>query len=179
MGKTTLVNGLFTRLCRFTRRLGGNERGNVAMIFAFSLPVLAMISLGGIDYQRASTARSNLQDALDAATLAAARAPTNDAAALNQIGRAALRANLAASQAGVFNDSDATFTLDANQVVIAEATMQVNTLIANVVLPPYGRFFDDQLPVTVHSEVNRASRTSRWRWSSTSRAPCAADGSPI
>ena len=48
MGKTTLVNGLFTRLCRFTRRLGGNERGNVAMIFAFSLPVLAMMSLGGI-----------------------------------------------------------------------------------------------------------------------------------
>lgn len=158
MGKTTLVNGLFTRLCRFTRRLGGNERGNVAMIFAFSLPVLAMISLGGIDYQRASTARSNLQDALDAATLAAARAPTNDAGALNQIGRAALRANLAASQTGAFNDSDATFTLDANQVVIAEATMQVNTLIANVVLPPYGRFFDDQLPVTVHSEVNRASK---------------------
>jgi Flp pilus assembly protein TadG len=158
MGKTTLVNGLFTRLCRLSRRLGGNERGNVAMIFAFSLPVVAMMSLGGIDYQRASTARSNLQDALDAATLAAARAPTNDAATLNEVGRAALRANLAASQAGEFNDSDASFTLDANQVVVAEATLQVNTLIANVVLPPYGQVFDDHLPVTVQSEVNRASR---------------------
>ncbi|QYF86796.1 pilus assembly protein TadG-related protein [Brevundimonas sp. PAMC22021] len=158
MGKTTLVNGLFTRLCRLSRRLGGNERGNVAMIFAFSLPVVAMMSLGGIDYQRASTARSNLQDALDAATLAAARAPTNDAATLNEVGLAALRANLTASRAGEFNDSDASFTLDANQVVVAEATLQVNTLIANVVLPPYGRVFDDHLPVTVQSEVNRASR---------------------
>ena len=44
-------------------------------MFGLSLPVLLMLVFGGIDINRVSTAKANLQDALDAATLAAARSP--------------------------------------------------------------------------------------------------------
>jgi len=34
----------------------------------------------------------------------------------------------------------------------------VKTLVANIFLPPYGKFMDDYLPVGAHSEVNRSSK---------------------
>ena len=42
-------------------------------------------------------------------------------------------------------------------MVVADARASVNAMIANIVLPPYGQFFDDQLPVNAHSEVLRSS----------------------
>lgn len=138
------------------RRFAAETRGNVAMIFALTLPILVMITMGGVDISRASTVRVNLQDALDAAALAAARSVAVTDSDLTTIGTRALRANLAA-----YPDIDlasATFTLNKDQIVIANATVNVKTLVANIILPPYGQLLDDTLPVGAHSEVNRSSK---------------------
>ena len=140
----------------FARRFGASTHGNVAMIFAISLPILVMITMGGVDINRAATVRSNLQDALDAATLAAARSSATTEADLTAIGTKALNANL--QNYPNINLASATFTLNADQIVIANATVNVKTLVANIVLPPYGKLLDDTLPVGAHSEVNRSSK---------------------
>ncbi|MDB5421446.1 MAG: pilus assembly protein [Brevundimonas sp.] len=126
------------------------------MIFALTLPILVMVTMGGVDINRASTVRMNLQDALDAATLAAARSSAVSDADLTDIGLKALHANLA--NYPEITLGSATFTLNADQIVIANATVNVKTLVANIVLPPYGKLLDDTLPVGAHSEVNRSSK---------------------
>jgi Flp pilus assembly protein TadG len=115
-----------------------------------------MITMGGVDINRAATVRVNLQDALDAATLAAARSSATTDADLTTIGAKALKANL--QNYPNINLADATFTLNSDHVVIANATVNVKTLVANIVLPPYGKLLDDTLPVGAHSEVNRSSK---------------------
>jgi Flp pilus assembly protein TadG len=109
----------------FTRRFGASTRGNVAMIFAISLPVLVMITMGGVDINRAATVRVNLQDALDAATLAAARSTATSDADLTTIGTKALRANL--QNYPDINLANATFTLSADQIVISRSTGRPRT----------------------------------------------------
>ncbi len=70
----------------------------------------------------------------------------------------ALRANLRGSSVEPFADSDVKIVLTEDQVVVADMRAQVKTLVANIVLPPYGKLMDDTLPVNVHSEVNRSSK---------------------
>ena len=62
----------------FTSRLSSDCGGNVVMIFALVMPALIMLTLGGIDINRVTTAKARVQDALDAATLAAARSSYTD-----------------------------------------------------------------------------------------------------
>ena len=154
VGNWIIRQGRATRA--FARSFANATRGNVAMIFALSLPVLVMITMGGIDLNRAATVRVNLQDALDAAALAAARSPAVTDADLTEVGTKALRANL--QNYPEIQLAGATFTLNANQIVISNATVNVKTLVANIILPPYGKLMDDTLPVAAHSEVNRSSK---------------------
>ncbi len=140
------------------QRFAASTRGNVAMIFGLSLPVLLMMTVGGVDIHRASTVRVNLQDALDAAALAAARSKYSEPADIQRIGLAALRANLKAYPDITLREDQTTFVLNADSVVIADSKVDVKTLVANVFLPPYGQFMDDRLPVAAHSEVNRSSK---------------------
>ena len=150
------MNGFGLAMRSLVRRFAASSRGNVAMIFALTLPVLVMIVMGGVDINRAATVRVNLQDALDAATLAAARSPATTDTDLTDIGTKALKANLQA-----FPDitlASTAFTMNADHVVIADAKVNVKTLVANIVLPPYGKLLDDTLPVGAHSEVNRSSK---------------------
>jgi len=142
----------------FLRRLLSDARGNVAMLFGLSLPVLVLMTVGGVDIHRASTVRMNLQDALDAATLAAARSPYSEDEDLQEVGLRALRANLKAYPDIILLEADTTFTLNDDAVVVASSRVNVKTLVANIFLPPYGQFMDDYLPVGAHSEVNRSSR---------------------
>lgn len=143
---------------RLLRRLMSDTRGNVAMLFALSLPVLVLISVGGVDLHRASTVRVNLQDALDAATLAAARSPYTEDVDLRRVGMASLRANLKAYPHVILREADTNFTLNDDAVVVASSKVDVKALVANIFLPPYGQFMDDYLPVGAHSEVNRSSK---------------------
>lgn len=128
------------------------------MLFGLSLPVLILMTVGGVDLHRASTVRVNLQDALDAATLAAARSSYSEDADLQVVGMAALRANLKAYPDIILREADTSFSLNEDAVVVASSRVDVKTLVANIFLPPYGKFMDDYLPVGAHSEVNRSSR---------------------
>lgn len=140
------------------RRFARDTRGNIAMMFALSLPVLILMTVGGVDIHRASTVRVNLQDALDAATLAAARSSYTEDVDINRVGMASLEANLKAYPQITLRTGDTRFTLDENDVVIADAKVDVKTLVAHIFLPPYGQFMDEYIPVGAHSEVNRSSK---------------------
>lgn len=132
--------------------------GGVAMIYAFALPVMALMAFAGVDLHRASTVRMNLQDALDAAALAAARDPdakTNEDIQL--IGMAALRANLANYPGVEIDEALTLFELSDDDTVSASAVVDVDALVANIFLPPYGKMSDDVLQVSSSSEVKRSS----------------------
>ena len=150
--------GLLNWVRRTAKRLRDDAGGNVAMIFGLSLPVLILMTVGGVDIHRASTVRVNLQDALDAAALAAARSPYTTDTDIQRVGLAALQANLAAYPNVTLLTSETTFVLNSDKVVIANARANVKTLVANIFLPPYGQFMDDYLPVGAHSEVNRSAK---------------------
>lgn len=167
-GADTVTNGATNGLNRLTRtarsfvaRFAEGRRGNVAMLFALALPVLLMVSLGAIDIHQASKVKADLQDALDAAALAAARTNFTADEDLNRIGLAALKANMPAyfhaDEDGKLLRDEASFKLEENTVV-ATARVDVKVLVANIVLPPYGQLLDDYLPVGSRSEVLRASR---------------------
>lgn len=158
MGLKTWINGAGRSLRAFTRRMADDARGNIAMLFGLSLPVLILMTVGGVDIHRASTVRVNLQDALDAAALAAARSPYTGNADIQRVGLASLRANLKAYPGITLREVDTSFVLNSDAVVIASSKVDVTTLVANIFLPPYGKFMEDTLPVGAHSEVNRSSR---------------------
>jgi Flp pilus assembly protein TadG len=146
------------RLKAFLRRLISDARGNVAMLFGLSLPVLILMTVGGVDIHRASTVRVNLQDALDAAALAAARSPYSEAEDLQRVGLASLRANLQAYPHVILREADTAFVLNDANVIVASSRVDVKTLVASIFLPPYGQFMDEYLPVGAHSEVDRSSK---------------------
>lgn len=158
MRRISWFDGLCRGLRASARRLAGDTRGNVAMLFALSVPVLILMTVGGVDIHRASTVRVNLQDALDAATLSAARSPYTQNADLQRVGLASLRANLKAYPNIILRDADTSFVLNSDDVVVASSKVDVKTLVASIFLPPYGKFMDDYLPVGAHSEVDRSSR---------------------
>ena len=155
---STLIRRALRGLYFLASRLASDRGGNVVMIFALVMPALLMITLGGIDLNRITTVKARVQDALDAATLAAARSSYTDSENLQKVALVALRANLRGSSVEPFADSDIKIVLTENQVVVADMRVQVKTLVANIVLPPYGKLMDDTLPVSVHSEVNRSSK---------------------
>lgn len=145
-------------LAAFVREAANDTRGNVAMLFGMALPVLVMIVVGGVDINRVSTAKVGLHDALDAAALAAARSPYTDAADIQRVGMDALKANLAAYPTMSLIENETKFILVNDEIVVADAKVDVQTLVANIFLPPYGKFMNDQLPVGVHSEVHRSTK---------------------
>ena len=167
MGLTTWIDGVCSGARALARRLARDVRGNVAMLFGLSLPVLILMTFGGVDIHRISTVRVNLQDALDAAALAAARSPYTEDEDLQRVGLAALKANLQAYPHVTLEEGLTSFTLDDEDVVIADARVQVKTLVANIFLPPYGQMMDDYMPR--NWSTSSSSRSSRptipgWRW---------------
>lgn len=63
----------FRALAASGRRFGRDERGSVAIIFGLTAGVILALVGGAIDYGRAVTARDQIQKAVDASVLAAAR----------------------------------------------------------------------------------------------------------
>ena len=136
---------------------GRSQRGNVAMMTGVALPILLMVSAGAIDLHNMARVKSELQDALDAASLAAARSPYAQQTDIQRVGMDALRANMPGYFQG--NPGDiGTFIITGKDQVTATATVQVKTIVANIFLPPYGKLFDDYMPMSASSEVLRASR---------------------
>lgn len=71
-----------------------DQRGATAIFFAVGLLLLAPATMGLVDIYMITTQRGQLQDALDTATLYAARSDKMTTAEIQTIGDAALRANL-------------------------------------------------------------------------------------
>lgn len=145
------------RLLDVARGFASDTHGNIAMISAFVIPVLLLITFGGIDIHRASTVKANLQDALDAATLAAARSQYTDDIDITRVGLASLQANLAPYNDITLLTDQTTFTLDSTGAVVGDARVDVSALVANIILPMVGQGTGDQIPVGAHSEVLRSN----------------------
>lgn len=142
------------------RALGGfrrDERGGVAIMFALGFIPLAILSLVAIDYARASTAKQALQEALDAATLLAARTTSTESDYIDEIGDKALAAQLTAARGlngltpdGAGRIANATFSLD-GQKIVATVNASIEPLIAKM-------FLGQSINIAANSEVVRAGK---------------------
>ena len=112
---------------RLATRLRRDERGAIAVQFALLLIPITILTFGLIDISRASVQKRQLQDALDAATLMAARSTATTNADLDTLGDAALATEM--SGLGVtLTASNSTFALGDNNTVVGT--------IQNVVIKP-------------------------------------------
>jgi Flp pilus assembly protein TadG len=142
------LRGINRKASRFFERFRSKEDGNVALIFAFSMIPISILALGAVDLHRASTIKMQLQDALDAATLAAARSTASTQAAIQTVGDKAFKANLKTfPQATLVSD---VFTLQTDGKVTATAQVSVKPLVANM-------FLGDAMKVGATTEVVRAN----------------------
>jgi Flp pilus assembly protein TadG len=121
-----------------------DERGVSAVIFALSLAVLAPMALGVFDIYLATEQKGKLQDAMDAATLYAARSNAQTDQAIDAIGDKALAANLSLIEGAELKTSD--FRLSGTKVVST----------ASVQMAAFAPGLFDHPPVSVTSEVQRA-----------------------
>src|SRR5665213_381748 len=84
-------------LGRFVRRFAGDRRANVLIMFGLTLPVILAIVAGGIDFSYAESAKTTLQDAADAASLAVSAEvvlhPNDTVGQLQNVASAALSAD--------------------------------------------------------------------------------------
>lgn len=133
------------RVSDFLRRFR-KEDGAVAVQFAMLIVPMTVAVFGALDVSRASGEKMRLQDALDSATLAAARSTATTDAGLQAVGETVLAANLAAAQATL---TSSTFKLDGSKVV-ATAKASMPTVVANL-------WMDGDMAIGAESEVTRAS----------------------
>lgn len=154
MDVTKLGSGLLFPAVRATARLAARLKastaGGVAMMFGLALPVISLTALAGVDIHRASSVKMNLQDALDAATLAAARSDFTDDEGITDVGLAALRANMQAYPNTSLIEDQVSFHLTDEGVVVASARAEVETLVANM-------FLGENIDVGVGAEVMRSN----------------------
>ncbi|THD77584.1 MAG: VWA domain-containing protein [Phenylobacterium sp.] len=134
-------------MLRLLRRLLTNDRGNVAVIVALSLAPLSLAALGALDIARATAAKLEVQDALDAAALATAKTTISDPATLQATGDRIFRQNLTLDS-DVTLTSD-TFTFGTGNKVEAGAIVSLHPLIL-------GSITGGNLAIGAHSEVTRA-----------------------
>ncbi len=136
---------------RFGKRFTLSRSGGVALIFGLSFIPLSLLTLTAIDFHRASTVKAALQDAIDAASLAAARNQSaTTTAQIQTIGNNVLAANMQS-----FPDvslGTATFTLAGDGTVNGVVHAQVTPLVANM-------FIGGPIDVSATSEVKRASKS--------------------
>jgi Flp pilus assembly protein TadG len=124
----------------------GGEAGAVAVQFAFLLLPLSILSFALIDLNRASSEKRRLQDALDAATLAAARSTAVTNTELQVIGSKTLTANLEAMSDATLLSSSFTIT---SPKVIGTATAKLTPIVANL-------WMTGNMTVSASSEVVRS-----------------------
>eukprot|EP01041_Mallomonas_annulata_P034548 gene34548-57341_t len=129
------------------RRYMLDRRGNVAIVVALSMGPISVASLGAIDLARATSAKSQLQDALDAAALGAARTNSTTDAQMKVAGDRFLKQNLNLSSDFALTSSS--FHIGDNGKVIANARLDVTPFVAGLVT-------GGTMAVSATSEVVRA-----------------------
>jgi len=140
--------GFAAPIARFLNRFRRREGGAVAIWFAVMALPLAILAFGLIDVNRASVEKRHLQDALDAATLLAARSTSSTTAEIQDIGAAALRAELTGVTDAKLVSS--TFTISGTRIV-GKATATVTPVIANL-------WLGGDMNIGATSEVVRTSK---------------------
>ncbi|ATC23212.1 pilus assembly protein TadG [Caulobacter vibrioides] len=148
--KSRFLRRLREGVAAFARRLRRDDRGAIAIQFALLALPLSILLFGLLDVGRLSLQRRQMQDALDAATLMAARSTATSSADLDTTGDAAFLAEIAGMNLGL-TASSSTFSAGTNNRVIGTATATLRPIIAN--LWQSGNF-----TVTASSEVVRASK---------------------
>lgn len=128
-----------------TLKAGLDDRGGAtAVVFAVTLAVLAPMALGVFDIYTSSQQRAKLQDALDAATLYAAKSTASTDSELDAAGEKSLNANLKLISGATLLGAD--FHADGTKVVSS----------ASVKLPAFAPTLFPHAPVEVGSQVERA-----------------------
>ncbi|MDQ0466490.1 Flp pilus assembly protein TadG [Caulobacter ginsengisoli] len=117
---------------RIVRSFRRDRRGAVAIQFAILAVPLAVLSFGLVDINRASVAKRELQDALDAATLMAARSSATNNTGLQTVGSAALVAQLGTMSDATLTSSSFVLGGTGNTTVISTAKVKVTPIIANL-----------------------------------------------
>lgn len=125
-----------------------DNRGNVAIIVALAMGPVCVAGLGAVDLARATDAKLQLQDALDAAALAAARSTAQTDAELTTAGNRILAQNL--SLADQFDLMSSSFKVGSGGTVVASARLNVRPFIA-------GLLSDGVMAIDADTEVVRAS----------------------
>lgn len=136
----------FTGIGRLVRRF--DNRGNVAIVVALAMGPITVAGLGAADLARANNAKSQLQDALDAAALAAARTTAQTDAELKVAGDRYLTQNLALDDS--FQLAESSFTFGEGGKVVASARLTVTPFVAGLVT-------GGSMSVGAATEVVRAS----------------------
>jgi Flp pilus assembly protein TadG len=124
-----------------------DEGGAAAVFFAVGLVLLAPAALGLVDVYLTTTQRAELQDALDTATLYAARSEEADNTKLTEIGQKALLSNLKLPAGQKFVSSS--FTLGSDKITL--------TGTATVEAPGIGPQLWERADLQATSEVLRNS----------------------
>jgi Flp pilus assembly protein TadG len=139
-----LLSAAHSRMGRAAR----DERGAVAVQFAFLALPISILCFGLLDMNRVSLQRRQLQDALDAATLIAARSTAVTDSALDTVGDAAFLAEM--SGLGVdLTGTNSTFKAGTDNKVIGTVSVTIKPIITNL-------WTQADMPVTARSEVVRS-----------------------
>ena len=129
------------------RRFLFDKRGNVALVTALSLGPICLAGLGAADLARGTSAKVQLQDAIDAAALAAARSNATTDAELKVAGDKYLKQNLALDTDFTLTSSN--FKFGPGGTVQATARLDVHPFVA-------GLMNGGTMAVGASSEVVRA-----------------------
>ncbi|MBU1377941.1 MAG: pilus assembly protein TadG [Alphaproteobacteria bacterium] len=136
----------FAGIGRLVRRF--DNRGNVAIVAALAMGPICVAGLGAVDLARATNAKAELQDALDAAALASARTTSTTDAQLKTAGDRFLAQNL--SLGDDFKLGTTSFKFGQNGNVVASASLEVRPFVA-------GLLSNGVISIEATSEVVRAS----------------------
>ena len=122
---------VWNRLTNRLSRARADQRGAVAVQFALLLLPIAILTFGLIDLSRVSVQKRQLQDALDAATLMAARSTAVDKTQLEAIAKPALAAEMA-GMGVVLLPANSSFVLGENNTVKGEVHATIQPIISHL-----------------------------------------------
>lgn len=134
----------------FGGRLRRDQRGAIAVQFALLAIPLSILVFALVDLGRISLQRRQMQDALDAATLMAARSTAVTDAELEAVGDPAFVAEVANLNMGLTKDN-ATFKNGAANHILGTATATLKPIISNL-------WTGADITVTANSDVVRSSK---------------------
>lgn len=143
-----LIRRLTEGAAAFGGRLRRDQRGAIAVQFALLALPLSVLVFALVDLGRISLQRRQMQDALDAATLMAARSTAITDADLDTVGDAAFLAEIAGLNLGL-SATSSTFKAGTGNKVVASASGTIKPVIANL-------WTNGDVTITAVSEVVRS-----------------------